>query len=159
MKGDLNNIMKRKLILALFLVISGMSINDVMRAQGTLVRKDEVIQVVEAYDRAWSRKDFAAVDRILANNYVYFTSEGGIVSRRDTLNFLRSPKYILNSAERSELEVHHASSTAVVSSRWKGNGVYDGKSFHDDQRCSLVLIREGQGWKLLSEHCTQIAHQ
>src|SRR6266404_6296055 len=151
--------MKRKLILALFLVISGMSINDVMRAQGTLVRKDEVIQVVEAYDRAWSRKDFAAVDRILANNYVYFTSEGGIVSRRDTLNFLRSPKYILNSAERSELEVHDASSTAVVSSRWKGNGVYDGKAFHDDQRCSLVLIREGESWKLLSEHCTQIAHR
>jgi len=69
------------------------------------MRKDGVIQIVEAYDRAWSRKDFAAVDRILANNYVYFTSEGGIVSRRDTLNFLRSPKYILNSAERSELVI------------------------------------------------------
>jgi ketosteroid isomerase-like protein len=158
-KGGLNNIMKRKLVLAWFLVLSGLSINDMMRAQGSLMRKDEVIQVVEAYDRAWNRKDSAGVDRILFNNYVYFTSEGGVVSRQDTLNFLRSPKYILNSAERSELEVHHASSTAVVSSRWKGNGVYDGKAFHDDQRCSLVLIREGQGWKLLSEHCTQIAHQ
>jgi ketosteroid isomerase-like protein len=123
------------------------------------MRKDEVIQIVEAYDRAWNRKDSPAVDRILSNNYVYFTSEGGIVSRRDTLNFLRSPKYILNSAERSELEVHHASNTAVVSSRWKGNGVYDSKEFHDDQRCSLVLTREGQSWKLLSEHCTQIAHR
>ena len=151
--------MNRKLIIALFLVLSGLSINDMMRAQGSLMRKDGVIQIVEAYDRAWSRKDFAAVDRILANNYVYFTSEGGIVSRRDTLNFLRSPKYILNSAERSELEVHHVSSTAIVGSRWKGNGVYDGKAFHDDQRCSLVLIREGESWKLLSDHCTQIAHR
>jgi hypothetical protein len=151
--------MKRKLILALFLVLLGLSINDVLRAQGSLMRKDEIIRIVEAYDRAWKDKDSAAVDRILAANYVYFTSEGGVSSRQKTIDFLRSPTYVLNSAERSEMEVYRASSTAVVSSRWKGNGVYEGKEFHDDQRCSLVLTRIGQSWKLLSEHCTQIAHR
>src|SRR5438105_4079011 len=86
-----------------------------------------------------------------------FSSEGAVVPRQDMLNFLRSPKYVLNSAERSELEVRRTNTTAVVSSRWKGNGIYDGKEFHDDQRCSLVLTQEGRRWKLLSEHCTQIA--
>jgi ketosteroid isomerase-like protein len=125
-------------------------------AQGSSIRKDEIIQIVEAYDRAWNRKDSAAVEGIMAANYVYFTSEGGVQLRKDMIDFLRSPKYVLNSAERSELEVHRSTTTAVVSSRWKGNGVYDGKEFHDDQRCSLVLTREGQRWKVLSEHCTQI---
>jgi ketosteroid isomerase-like protein len=152
----LENIMNRKLIVALFLVISGMPINDLLMAQGSSIRKDEIIQIVEAYDRAWNRKDSAAVEGIMAANYVYFTSEGGVQLRKDMIDFLRSPKYVLNSAERSELEVHRSTTTAVVSSRWKGNGVYDGKEFHDDQRCSLVLTREGQRWKVLSEHCTQI---
>ena len=147
--------MKRKLILALFLVLSGLPIKDALRAQGSLMRKDEIIRIVEAYDRAWKDKDSAAVDRILATNYVYFTSEGGVSSRQKTIDFLRSPTYVLNSAERSELEVFRTASTAVVGSRWKGSGIYDSKEFHDDQRCSLVLTRIGQS----SEHCTQIAHR
>jgi ketosteroid isomerase-like protein len=121
------------------------------------MRNDEVIQIVEAYDRAWDRKDVASLERILAADYVYFTSEGGVWSRQKMLDLLRSPQYILNSAERSELEVHRWKNTAVVSSRWKGHGSYQGKEFRDDQRCSLVLTREGRRWKLLSEHCTQIA--
>jgi hypothetical protein len=48
------------------------------------------------------------------------------------------------------------SGAAVVSSRWKGKGTYDGQEFHDDQRCSIVLAREKQQWRVLSEHCTQI---
>jgi ketosteroid isomerase-like protein len=152
----LENFMNRKLIVALCLVISGMPIYDLSMAQGSSIQKDEVIQIIETYDRAWNRKDSAAVERIVAANYVYFNSEGGVSSRREMMDFLRSPKYVLNSAERSELKVHLATRTAVVSSRWKGNGVYNGKEFHDDQRCSLVLTREGQRWKLLSEHCTQV---
>jgi ketosteroid isomerase-like protein len=147
----------RIFIVAICLGLSGLSTDNVLRAQKSLLQKDEVIQIVEAYDQAWNRKDATAVGHVLANNYVYFTSEGGVLPREEMLNFLRSPKYVLNSAERSELEVRRTNTTAVVSSRWKGNGIYDGKEFRDDQRCSLVLTQEGRHWKLLSEHCTQIA--
>jgi ketosteroid isomerase-like protein len=112
--------------------------------------------LVERYDSAWNRKDTAGVEHILAPDYVYFTSKGGVESRQDMLNMLLSPKYTLASAERSEMKVYRASSPAVVSSRWKGHGTYNGQEFHDDQRCSIVLEREKQGWQVLSEHCTQI---
>jgi ketosteroid isomerase-like protein len=148
---------KRNLIVAMFLALSGLPTNKVSRAQESSLRKNEVIQAVEAYDQAWSRKDSAAVERTLSNNYVYFSSEGSVLPRQEMLKFLRSPGYVLKAAERSELEVRRTNRTAVVSSRWKGNGIYDGKEFHDDQRCSLVLTQEGRHWKLLSEHCTQIA--
>lgn len=46
--------------------------------------------------------------------------------------------------------------TAVVSSRWQGDGAYSGGEFHDDQRCSLVLVKGGGAWRLVAEHCTQI---
>jgi ketosteroid isomerase-like protein len=147
---------KLKLILVLVLVFPALLTNNLSKAQESSSRKDEVIQTVEAYDKAWNRKDAAAVDLIMAPNYVYFSSEGSVLPRQEMLNFLRSPKYVLNAAERSELEVRRTNRTAVVSSRWKGNGIYDGKEFHDDQRCSLVLTQEGRHWKLLSEHCTQI---
>jgi ketosteroid isomerase-like protein len=147
--------MKRKLLVALFLVILGLPL-ELSMSQASSMRKDELIQIVEDYDQAWNRKDVTAVERIVAANYVYFTSEGNVRTRQDMVNLLRSPKYVLNTAARSEFEVHRTARTAVVSSRWKGNGTYEGKEFRDDQRCSIVLTREGQRWLVLSEHCTQI---
>lgn len=116
----------------------------------------EVTRAVEAYDQAWNRKDAAGFERLLADDYVYFTSKGGLRSRQQWVAFLGSPKYELAAAERSEIVVHRTADAAVVSSRWKGHGSYDGKPFRDDQRCGLVLGRTPAGWKVLSEHCTQI---
>ncbi len=125
-------------------------------ANAQLAQKDEVVDFVKSYDKAWDSKDVAFVESALAANYVYFTSKGGISSRQSTLDLLRSPKYILNAAERSEIDVYRTGDTAIVSSRWKGHGSYNGEEFRDDQRCSLVLARKGARWKVLSEHCTQI---
>lgn len=116
----------------------------------------DMADAIQAYDRAWAGKDPAAFERTLAADYVYFTSKGGVRSRQQWVEFLGSPKFRLESAERSEIQVHRTADTAVVGSRWKGHGSYDGKPFRDDQRCSLVLARSVDGWKILSEHCVQI---
>ena len=126
------------------------------RTQSRLSPEQDAIHFIEEYDRAWNHKDAAAVGRDLAPGYVYFSSKGRVVSRQQTLDMLLSPKYVLASAERSEMKAYVTSGTAVVSSRWRGNGSYDGKEFHDDQRCSIVLGKVGKGWQVLSEHCTQI---
>src|SRR5262249_237212 len=121
-----------------------------------LAPEQEAINFIEEYDRAWNHKDAAAVERVLAPGYIYFSSKGQVEFRRQVLDMLRSPKYTLSSAERREVTAYVMAGTAVLSSRWKGHGFYDGKEFRDDQRCSVVLVRAGQGWQVMSEHCTQI---
>lgn len=148
--------MKRTLTVAFVMAVLGISLGTAMSVNARLTQKDEVVDFVKSYDRAWNTKDLASVERILAVDYVYFTSKGGVSSRQKSLDMLRSPKYILNFAERSEITVYRTRDTAIVSSRWKGQGSYDGEEFRDDQRCSIVLAREGRRWKVLSEHCTQI---
>ncbi len=138
-------------------VVSCLAILGASPARSVPLPEEDIIHFIEAYDRAWKNKDASAVGRVLASEYVYFSSTGQVQSRQHTLDMLVSPRYILAAVERSEVKVYRMSSTAVVSSRWKGHGSYDGKEFRDDQRCSVVLVREGQGWRILSEHCTQIA--
>jgi len=116
-----------------------------------------VMAVLKKYDAAWNSKDSKTVDRVLHRNYIYFSSEGSTTSRAKTLEFLNSPKYVLTFAERSEVTALPAGNTVVVSSRWKGKGTYDKGLINDDQRCSLVFVKEDSRWQLLSEHCTQIA--
>jgi len=147
--------MKQKLLMVLFLVVSGL-LPGVALSVNAQTTPDEVVDFVNRYDKAWSRKDIASIKHTFAADYVYFTSKGGVWSLQRILDLLRSPKYILKSAERSEIGVYQTGNTAIVSSRWKGHGSYDGEEFRDDQRCSIVLARKGRRWKVLSEHCTQI---
>jgi ketosteroid isomerase-like protein len=142
---------KKFIVLVLFFAFSEMPF-----AQTTQSQEREILQVIRSYDNAWNKKDAAAIERILAPEYVYFSSKGQIRSRQSLLNELLSPKYKLASAERTELKVYVTSGTAVVSSRWKGHGSYDGQQFRDDQRCSIVLARAKERWLVSSEHCTQI---
>ena len=142
---------------AFALVLSFLALCSASLAQTTSSRNAEIAQFIESYDNAWNHKDSAAIERILAPDYVYFSSKGQVRSRQSLLEEFLSPKYHLESAERSEVKVYLTSETAVVSSRWQGHGTFDGREFHDDQRCSIVLARGKQDWLVLSEHCTQIA--
>ena len=116
-----------------------------------------VTKALTAYDQAWNKKDVAGVSAVLAEDYVYFTSTGGLTDRKRTLEFLASPDYQLTFVERSEIVLHSiVGDTAIVSSRWKGRGKYGKEEISDDQRCGLVFLRQKNMWKLLSEHCAQI---
>lgn len=125
-------------------------------ARGAAADSAAVAEAVRAYDAAWAARDTAAVGRWLAPEYRYFTSTGGVWSRAQLIELLASPSYEVESARRSELEPRLVGATAIVASRWQGHGTYSGGTFDDDQRCSLVLARRGQGWRLVAEHCTQI---
>ena len=78
-----------------------------------------------------------------------------MISRRRARRW-RRPEYRLERGERSEIRTFRIGTTVVVSTRWQGAGVFDGKPFQDDQRCSVVVgFADGRG-RVLSEHCTNI---
>lgn len=113
-------------------------------------------KMIVSFDSAWNRKDTTAVAGLMAPGYVYFSSQGRVTLRAELLTSLAAPHYRLEYADRSELQVHQFGASAVVSSRWRGRGIWEGREFVDDQRCSLVLGWNSTGWRLMSEHCTQI---
>ena len=116
-----------------------------------------VAKALSDYDNAWNRKDVTRVSQMLAPDYVYFSSTGGLTDRKATLEFLGRSDYKLSFVERTEVKIlSRSAQVAVVSSRWKGKGTFGNETIDDDQRCGLVFVRRGNGWNLLSEHCAQI---
>jgi ketosteroid isomerase-like protein len=147
--------MKTKLIFALLAAIL-FSSNTQIFAQKQDKQTESVLQTLKRYDDAWNKKDVKTVGEILAADYVYFTSTGGLSNRKETLDFLVSPKYILTFVERSEIKAFRSGETVIVSSRWKGKGAWAEGEINDDQRCGQVFVKDGKMWKMLSEHCVQI---
>lgn len=119
--------------------------------------KEEVIAFLNTYDDAWNTKKSDVVDSLYASQYKYFTSVGGVSSRARNLEILAAEYYKLNTAGRTEIDISINENIAIVSSRWQGNGIWRGESFNDNQRCGLVIQKQGKQLKLLSEHCVDIS--
>lgn len=118
----------------------------------------EVMTALTTYDTAWNSKNVEGARKMMHENYVYFDSLGGVPRGREhALTFLGRPDYKLTFVERTEVKIFRTDENAVVSSRWVGKGSWSGGEINDDQRCGLVFVKEKKAWKLLSEHCVQIA--
>lgn len=119
--------------------------------------EEEVINAIRKFDMAWKAKDSSRVDSILAPSYIYFTQSGGLFSRDSVVATAGSSSYILEEMERSGLVVQMYGNTAVVSTRWHGKGIYRGRQFDTDQRCSVILVKHKGKVLILSEHCAPVA--
>ncbi|MGE5412850.1 MAG: nuclear transport factor 2 family protein [Syntrophomonadaceae bacterium] len=116
----------------------------------------EALKLVARYDDAWMRKDLHAIGRLLAPEYVYFSSKGDVSDLAATRAMLSSQGYRLERGQRDDLKAYRFGETVVVRSHWTGAGVFDGKPFTDDQRCSVVVAFSGGSPRILSEHCTRL---
>ena len=108
---------------------------------------------IAVYDSAWLVKDRPTVERILSPEYTYFTSIGGLSDKAATLAFMADTGYTLTFSRRTDVRVKLAGSTAVVSSRWEGQGRYHAEPVRDNQTCGQTWVWAKDQWALLSEHC------
>ena len=127
------------------------------RSIGDDLTEAEVKAWVNAYDDSWEKRDTNFMKQVMDENYIYFTSTGNTISRSDIINwFTPADKYKVDTATRSEISVRIHGNTAIVNSRWIGNGTFGNEKFNDDQRCGLVLKKESGQLRIILEHCTQI---
>ena len=126
------------------------------RRSSNTISEDEVLHVIRRFDLGWETKNLPLVDSVLSPLYVYFTQSGGTFSREGVVQTAGSDEYLLEKMERSGYSIQITGNTAVVSTRWKGKGVYRGVPFDEDQRCSIVLVKQNGKVSILSEHCTPI---
>lgn len=126
-------------------------------SSGPTLSERDVTSFIDAYDRASLQKDTIALERMMGDRYVYFSSKGATLDKRHILGWY-SPAhtYVTDSGARSEVHVAITGSVAVVGTHWRGSGSFDGQKFTDDQRCSLTIAKEQGVLQLLAEHCTQI---
>ena len=120
------------------------------------ITEQEVMNAIKKFDYGWEHKDLKAVDSVLSPSYIYFTQSGGTFSRDSVVATAGENSYLLDRMSRSEFIITTSGNTAVVSTRWKGKGIYRGTPFDEDQRCSIVLIKKDKKVEILSEHCTPV---
>ncbi|MBM3794547.1 MAG: nuclear transport factor 2 family protein [Acidobacteria bacterium] len=109
------------------------------------------------WNRAWKQKDAATIERIADAGFSYIGPRGETMTRAAVLAIIRSPGYRIDSARHSEYAFRALGpAAAALTFRWQGAGVYDGKPWRDDHRCTLVWVRRGAQWLAAHEQCSPI---
>lgn len=121
-----------------------------------VLTEEEVLTVINKFDSGWRNKNLQQVDSVLAPDYVYFTQSGGVFSREGVVQTAGSPAYTLQRMDRSDFTVQLYDNTAIVSTRWRGRGMYKEQPFDENQRCSITIVKLNGKVQILSEHCTPI---
>ncbi len=118
----------------------------------------ELLELNQVWTRAWLDGDALAVESLMAPGYLYIAPNGEVLDRQKILSIIRSPRYHLLVGTRTEVGVTPlGTDCAAVSSRWKGEGSYEGQGFRDDHRCTTILVRREGRWQIILEHCSAIS--
>jgi uncharacterized protein (TIGR02246 family) len=118
---------------------------------------EEIKRLNDVWITAWFEKDAATVDALMTPDYEYVGPNGQILDRATILRIIRSPTYKLMSGFRTEVKlIEIAPDVSAVSYRWQGTGTYEGRSFIDDHRGTMLCVRRKGKWLVAHEQCSPI---
>jgi ketosteroid isomerase-like protein len=113
-----------------------------MRAQD----QREVIKAEQRLAAAHLGLDLQTIDHLLHPDYAILQPGGRIEGKGETLASLRSGERSWEVAQSDQLEVRLTGQTAVVTGRWRGKGVNQGRPFDYADRFLSIWVREDGRW-------------
>jgi ketosteroid isomerase-like protein len=134
------------LLLAAAIGLSAAAGSAVPRAS-TAVDEQAVAGLDTQYQAAVAKNDAAAMDRLLADDFVLVTGKGKVFSKADLLNEARSGKTVYERQEDSSQKVRVWGDTAVVTALLWEKGSEDGKPFEYKLWFSDTYVRTPSGWR------------
>ena len=109
----------------------------------------------QIWNRAWLEKDAAIVEKLMADDYLYIAPNGKLLDRKAILNVIKSPSYSLDSSTRTPVVSKRlGKDAAVMVFHSQATGTFEGKSFKDDHKCTMLCVARGSEWRVLLEQCS-----
>ena len=156
--------MKQILVLVgITIVVSSLALCQMggrMAAQNSNAEQ-EVRELTREWDEAYMRRDTIALDRILADDFI-FTDAAGIVSNkaRYMMAIIKSPDMMLiESFSSDDVHVRVYGDTALVTGRSKLKGRPKGRAFNDLYRFTDVWVKRQGHWQAVATQVTRITQQ
>ncbi len=130
--------------------------NGMPRAQRHESRH-EIDQLEQNWKDAVMHHNAAAMESLLADDYIAITPNGTLQSKEQTLTGLRSGAVQIKSLDFSDRKVRFYGQTALVTSRAEVSGSNPEGDFSGSFRYTRVYVRNSQGkWKIVSFEASRI---
>jgi len=118
--------------------------------------KAELEAATAAYDRAVSKADIPALDKLLLPGVVFTTATGRVMDKKAVLAMLASPETRYESVESDQVNRKITGDIAIETGRVRVRGTRQGKPVNETQRYTDVWLRQDGRWQLAAEHTSLV---
>ncbi len=143
-------------IASLFLSLAGCSvaITSSQDAQSDAIA--QLTRQADAWDKAIVRKDLAAIEANMADDFRQIDGDGDIETKVSFVTGLVAAKLTINPYTVEDFEVRLYGDVALLSGRTHMTGSYDGKAFASHYRYIDIYARRNGVWKIVSVQITKM---
>lgn len=131
-------------------------------ATGTLKMNDQSNSVAaltaqaDAWDKAIVRKDRAAIEANMADDFRQIDGQGNIETKKSFVDDLVSQDLLIDPYTVEDFEVRFYGDVALLSGRTRMTGKYKGRPFASHYRYIDIYVRSGSAWKIVSVQVSKV---
>jgi len=118
--------------------------------------EDEIRRVEIEWGDAFEQRDFAALDRIMADEYILTDPLGNVRDKAESLAALKTNEVLFESSKSDNVDVRINGDTAVVTGRSTFKGRYRGWSMTGKYQYTDVLVKRNGSWRAVGSHITAL---
>ncbi len=122
----------------------------------TTTDEEVLVALNEEFENAVAQSDVDALERILADDFLLYTSGGAdaAIGKADVIADARRTSY--DEYASSDVQVRVWGGTGVVTARLSMRGLREGRPFHAAVRFTDTYSRSESGWKQVSAHTSRL---
>jgi ketosteroid isomerase-like protein len=128
-------------------------------AKGTSAEQ-ELTKLTNDWNAAMAKRDVAALERILSDDWTLVSADGAVGSKAEFLADLRSGDYALSSTVVNEMKVRAYGNAAVVITHYTTvKEQYKGKDISGSYRTIDTWVKRGGRWQCVATAGSKIAQK
>jgi hypothetical protein len=124
--------------------------------QDTAAEKSKLIALENAWNQAQIHRDGKALDRLVADSYVYTDWDGTVMNKSKFIADIKDPAVKLTLVANDNVEVYLYPGVAVVTGEYHAKGKSQGKPFDHYGRFTDTWILSGDRWQCVATHTNLI---
>ncbi len=120
------------------------------------IARQQLVVLNQLYDSALISSDTTLLNKMYAPEFTYTTPEGQVRSKHQQLITIGTGGLKLDYGKSDEVDVKIYDSTAIVTGRFLGKGIFKENIIDVNERYTTVWVKKNGEWRLVKEQGTFI---
>jgi ketosteroid isomerase-like protein len=122
--------------------------------------EQELMKLENSWNDAMVKHDWAFLDQILADDYIWTDPDGNVWTKAQSLASLKSGEDVYTAAEADEIRVRVYGDAAVTTGRNTSKEQFKGKDISGQYRWTDMWVKDYAGrWRCVAGHSSRIVAQ
>lgn len=120
--------------------------------------EEQLLELDSKWNEAYPKRDIAALDLIIADDWICIDGAGLVINKRQLLERVESSTNFLESYKFDETLLRIFKETAIVTGRLSGTGQDNEGEFYLEQRYTRVYLKRNNCWQAVATQVTVVKH-